>query len=88
VKQIITRVDEPLAEAVKRHAALAGESVNGYITRVLRDSVDGRQAWKRDAIAAGRLSSRTDPSAEYPNVSVSTAAEYASHLVSSERDER
>lgn len=88
MKQIITRVEESLAEAVKERAALTGESVNAYVTRVLGAAVGGRQVWKNDAIAAGRLKSRADRSSPRPHPAVSTAPGYASDLVSAERDER
>lgn len=88
MKQLITRIPESLAAAVKERAALAGESVNSYVTRLLDAAVGGRQSWKRDAIAAGRLMTRASaptPSA-YPTIS--TAPGYASALVSADRDER
>lgn len=88
MKQIITRVDESLAEAVKKHAALTGESVNAYVTRLLGAAVGGRQAWKSDAISAGRLMSRAARPSPPARATVSTAPGYASDLVSSERDER
>ncbi|WP_375504618.1 hypothetical protein [uncultured Jatrophihabitans sp.] len=88
MKQLITRVDESLAEAVKERAALTGESVNAYITRLLRSAVEGRQSWKSEAVAAGRLVSRVSVFAPRPGAAVSTPAGYASSLVSSERDER
>ncbi|MGC5616675.1 hypothetical protein [Georgenia sp. Z1491] len=88
MKQIITRLDEPLADAVKAHAAMTGESVNAFVTRLLRAAVDGRQAWKDEAIAAGRLTSRAARPAPHPQLEVSTPPGYASDLVSAERDER
>jgi hypothetical protein len=88
MKQLITRVDEGLAEAVKPHAALSGESVNAYVTRLLRAAVGGRRAWKSDAIVAGRLMSRKSRPSQHPSPTVSTVPGYASGLVSSERDER
>jgi plasmid stability protein len=88
VKQLITRVDEALAEAVKERAALTGESVNAYVTRLLRAAIGGRQAWKSEAIAAGRLIPRASHPSPHPRATVSTAPGYASALVSSERDER
>ncbi len=88
MKQLITRVDESLAEAVKERAALTGESVNTYITRLLNEAVRGRQTWKSEAIAAGRLISRTPVATPVPGAAVSTPPGYASALVSSERDER
>lgn len=88
MKQIITRVEESLAEAVKEHAELTGESVNAYITRLLTSAVGGRRAWKGEAIAAGRLLSRGSQPVPHPRATVSTTPGYASDLVSSERDER
>ncbi len=88
MKQLITRVDETLAEAVKQHAALTGESVNAYITRLLGTAVSGRQAWKNEAITAGRLISRAPRPAPLTRPTTSTAPGYASALVSAERDER
>lgn len=88
MKQLITRVQEPLARAVKEHAALAGMSVNAYITELLVAAVEGRESWKRDAIAAGRLVSRPSPATPTREATVTTPPGYASTLVSSERDER
>ncbi len=88
MKQLITRVDESLAAAVKEHAALTGESVNAYVTRLLGAAVGGRQAWKSEAITAGRLMSRAARASPPPLATVSTVPGYASDLVSSERDER
>jgi plasmid stability protein len=98
MKQIITRVDEELAEALKERAAEAGESVNSYVTRLLRAAVAGpdspRRRWKAAAIANGFVMSRSDP-ADGPaswelhlKTDVTTPAGYAAGLVSSERDER
>lgn len=88
MKQLITRVDETLAEAVKQRAALSGESVNAYVTRLLRSAVEGRQSWKSEALAAGRLATRGSVSSSGPGVVVTTPAGYASLIVSSDRDER
>lgn len=88
MKQLITRVQEPLAQAVKERAALAGVSVNTYITELLSAAVEGRGSWKRDALAAGRLISRSAPASPPRAAPVTTAPGYASTLVSSERDER
>lgn len=88
MKQLITRVQESLAEAVKEHAALTGESVNAYVTRLLTAAVGGRESWKSEAISAGRLMSRTSRPTPHLRATVSTAPGYASALVSSERDER
>lgn len=88
VKQLITRVNESLAQALKEHATLTGESVNAYVTRLLSAAVGGRQAWKSEAIAAGRLMSRASRRSPQPHATVSTTPGYASALVSSERDER
>ncbi len=88
MKQLITRVDEVLAEAVKERAALAGVSVNAYITRLLSAAVGDRLNWKREAIAAGRLAARPPQGPPEPSTTVSTPPGYASTLVSSDRDER
>ena len=88
MKQLITRVDDSLAAAVKEHAALTGESVNAYVTRLLGAAVGGRQAWKSEAIAAGRLMSRAPRRSPQVQAVVSTTPGYASALVSSDRDER
>jgi len=88
MKQLITRVEESLAAAVKEHAALTGESVNACVTGLLGAAVGGRQAWKSEAIAGGRLMSRASSPSPHPRAAVSTAPGYASGLVSSERDER
>lgn len=88
MKQLITRVEESLAAAVKEHAALTGESVNAYVTRLLSAAVGGRRAWKSEAIAAGRLISRASGPVPRATATVSTAPGYASAIVSAERDER
>ena len=44
MNELTIRLDEPLAEAVKAHAAMTGESVNAVVTRLLRVAVDRRQA--------------------------------------------
>lgn len=88
MKQLITRVPESLAEAVKERAALTGESVNAYVTRLLSAAVEGRGSWKGDAIAAGLLLSRGTRPAPQPRAAVATPPGYASTLVSSDRDER
>jgi len=98
VKQIITRLDDELADALKRRARQAGESVNSYVTRLLRVAVIGpgstRQMWKAAAIVDDRLMSRgrqagrrrLDPIGLEP--SVRTPAGYAAGAVSAEREER
>ncbi len=98
MKQIITRVDEELAEALRRRAAEAGESVNSYVTRLLRVAVEGphssRQMWKAAAIANGfvmeRPARRHGPrkSGKDLQTTIATPAGYAAGLVSAERDER
>jgi len=88
MKQLITRVPESLAQAVKERAALSGESVNTYVTRLLSAAVGGRESWKSEAIAAGHLMSRASRSMPPPRTTVSTPPGYATTLVSSERDER
>ena len=98
MKQIITRVDEDLATALKSRAAESGESVNSYVTRLLRVAVAGpnssRQMWKAAAIANGfvmaRPARRFAPrrSGKHMPSAISTPAGYAAGLVSDERDER
>lgn len=98
MKQIITRVDEELADAVKREAARIGESVNSYITRLLRVAVTGpgssRHLWKAAALADGRLARREgeSPTARRraPDLDspITTPAGYAAEVVSRDRDQR
>lgn len=98
MKQIITRVDDELADALKRQARRTGESMNSYVNRLLRVAVAGpgssRQMWKAAAIADGRLSPRPSPTGRPPRwtmdlrTSVTTRAGYASDIVSAEREER
>lgn len=88
MKQLMTRVDERLAMAVKRRAAMEGESVNSFVTRVLNDAVGGRESFKRDAIASGRLTSRPGAACAPSEAAVSTPAGYAAGLVSADRDAR
>jgi plasmid stability protein len=98
VKQIITRVDDEVAEALKCQARRSGESVNAYMNRLLRvvvgDLSSSRQMWKAAAVADGRLMER-GPQAGRTRLPrdlslktvVSTPAGYASRVVSEERDE-
>ncbi|MHB8319083.1 MAG: hypothetical protein ACYDEP_07640 [Acidimicrobiales bacterium] len=99
MKQIITRVEDELADALKRQARRTGESVNSYVNRLLRVAVAGpgsqRQMWKAAAVADGRLASRGASSASRVDrwdlkltTAVETQAGYAAELVSDERDER
>src|SRR5712692_7019462 len=102
VKQIITRVDDELAEALKRRAQRSGESVNSYVNRLLRVAVAGsggghassRQMWKAAALADGRLAGRAPQPvrrgtwAMDVGTPVTTPAGYAGEVVSRERDER
>jgi len=98
MKQIITRVDDELAVALKGRAAMAGESVNTYVTRLLRVAVAGpdssRQMRKAAAIADGRVMARPDPP-EGPapwrldlKTAVTTPAGYAAGLLDDDRDQR
>ena len=98
MRQIITRVDDELAEALKQQAGNSGESVNSYVNRLLRVAVVGpgshRQMWKAAAMADGRLVDRP-PRTGRPRrwamdlrTTVTTTAGYAARLVSAERDER
>jgi hypothetical protein len=98
MRQIITRVDEELADAVKREAGRIGESVNSYITRLLRVAVTGpgssRHLWKAAALADGRLARREGESPTSRHwaldlgTPVTTPAGYAADLVSGDREER
>lgn len=97
MRQIITRVDDDLADALKRQASRAGESVNSYLTRLLRAAVSGavtpRHEWKTVAIANGRLLSRESGvpmSRKRKTLSreIQTPSGYARDVVSDERRER
>jgi len=98
VKQIITRVDDEIAEALKCQALRSGESVNAYMNRLLRvvvgDPTSSRQMWKAAAVADGRLMERAAQPGRTRSLAdlalktvVSTPAGYASRVVSEERDE-
>ncbi len=98
VKQIITRVDDEIAEALKCQALRSGESVNAYMNRLLRVVVgappSSRQMWKAAAVADGRLMERAGQARRASSLAdlalktvVSTPAGYASRVVSEERDE-
>ena len=96
MKQIITRVDEHLARALKEQAARAGESVNSYVTRMLRTvtasspASAGRSMWKATALADGRLARRglhRKAVADLP-LAVRTPAGYAADLVARDREDR
>ncbi|MGH9305215.1 MAG: hypothetical protein ACRDZ5_12540 [Acidimicrobiales bacterium] len=101
MKQIITRVDDELADDLKRQAGRVGESVNSYVSRLLRLAVAGpgspRQMWKAAAITDGRLLER-GPSGGRDGgragwtfdlgTELRTPAGYAATLVSNEREER
>lgn len=60
--QVITRMDEELATALKARAKEAGVSVNEYVTRLVRVAVGGpavpTRAWKAKGIAEGWLVDR------------------------------
>lgn len=98
MKQIITRMDDGLADALKRQAGQAGESVNAYVNRLLRLAVAGpgspRQMWKAAAVADGRLvprGARTGRPRRWAldlRTPVTTRAGYAGEMVSREREER
>lgn len=98
MKQIITRVDDDLADALKHQASRTGESVNSYLNRLLRVAVVGpgspRQMWKAAAIANNRLVQRTSRTGKPRRwamdlkTTVTTHAGYASDAVSAEREER
>ncbi|NNN07572.1 MAG: hypothetical protein HKL85_00040 [Acidimicrobiaceae bacterium] len=97
MKQIITRVDDDLADALKHQASRTGESVNSYLTRLLRAAVAGpgtpRHEWKVAAISNGRLMSRTNLNGRVrnrtkgPGSRLHTPSGYASNAVSDGRDE-
>jgi plasmid stability protein len=98
VRQIITRIDEELADALKQRAAESGQSVNSYVTDVLRVAVarprSSRQIWKAAAIANGMVMARpasrheARKSGKELKTAVTTPAGFAAGLVSTERDER
>ena len=57
MKQIITRIEEDLAEALKQRAAEAGESVNSYVTRLLEaplGTLDALQLASADVLSTSR----------------------------------
>lgn len=98
---MITRLDDDLADALKRRARTSGESVNGYVTRLLRAALgapsaapaSARQMWKAAALADGRLvkrglsTARSAGCVPYLPGSV-TPAGYAVQALSDERDDR
>jgi plasmid stability protein len=98
MKQIITRVDDDLADALRQHASRTGESVNSYVNRLLRVAVVGpgtpRHEWKVAAISNGRLMSRknltgrTRKQAKTPGSKIHTPSGYARSAVSDDRDDR
>ena len=98
MRQIITRVEDDLADALKHQASRTGESVNSYLNRLLRAAVAGpgtpRHEWKVVAIANGRLMSRTSPTSKSRNRAKGTSTKlrtpsgYASDAVSEDRDDR
>ncbi|MCL2781472.1 MAG: hypothetical protein FWD74_08340 [Actinomycetia bacterium] len=56
MRQIITRMDDQLAERVKECAAADGISVNSLVITVLEDAVREQpvaRAWKRQAVRRG-----------------------------------
>lgn len=97
MKQIITRLDDDLADALKNQASRTGESVNSYLNRLLRVAVAGpstpRHEWKVAAISNGRLMSRKSLTGrsrhrgERPGTEIHTSAGFASDAVSDDRDE-
>ncbi len=99
MKQIITRVDDDLAEALKRQARRSDESVNSYVNGLLRAAVAGpsapRHEWKAAAISNGQLmmsranlTSKSRNRAKGRGTQLHTPAGYASQAVSHGRDER
>lgn len=99
VRQLITRVDDELAEAVRQQAQRTGQSVNAYVTRLLRVAVTApapatsdRQMWRAAALADGRLTRRGIDATPRGwtsrfDTAVQTPAGYASGLVAEDRDE-
>jgi len=93
MKQIITRVDDDLAAALKHQASRTGESVNSYLNRLLRAAVTGpgtpRHEWKVAAISNGRLMSRKNQNSrtKRTDTELYTPSGYASDAVSDDRDE-
>ncbi len=97
MKQIITRVDDDLAAALKNQASRTGESVNSYLNRLLRAAVAGpstpRHEWKVAAISNGRLMSRENLNSrarnrtKRPGTKLHTPSGYATNIVSDGRDE-
>jgi hypothetical protein len=67
--QVITRMDDELAAALKAQARSVGVSVNEYVTRLVRVAVGGpdstRRAWKAAGVASGLLMDR--PSVKPPS---------------------
>jgi hypothetical protein len=98
MKQILTRVDDQLAEDLKSQASVNGESVNSYVNRLLRVAVTGpnssRHLWKAAAIADGRLLARPTVGGPRSRGAINrvspivTPAGYVDRLVSDERGER
>jgi hypothetical protein len=95
MKQIVTRVDDELADALKRQPGKTGESVNSYVTRLLRIAVAGlgspRHMWKAAAMADGRpnlRASRTGrPRRWSAGTKVTTPAHCARKLLSAARED-
>ncbi len=60
--QVITRMDDELAAALKAQARSVGVSVNEYVTRLVRVAVGGpgstRRTWKAAGVANGLLMDR------------------------------
>jgi hypothetical protein len=60
--QVITRMDDELAAALKARARAAGVSVNEYVTRLVRVAVGGPvgedRSWKAAGVADGWLVDR------------------------------
>jgi hypothetical protein len=65
MRQIITRLDDVLAEQVKQRAEADGLSVNALVTSLLEEAVseqDRRMVWKRRGLQSGLLVSGRKPS--------------------------
>ncbi|MGH9109064.1 MAG: hypothetical protein ACRDY3_06305 [Acidimicrobiales bacterium] len=100
MRQLITRVDDELADAVRRQAQRTGQSVNAFVNRLLRVAVTARgpgpstrQMWKAAAVADGRLAERGRRGGRSgwemrADAAARTPPGYAARVVREARDER
>ena len=68
--QITVRLDERLADEVKRHAALSGRSVNGFVVALLEAAIDPEledEAAQRTRARLARAGLLAQPSGERPS---------------------